>query len=257
MMRKQIGGELVRWNATRFGTVFIFLQSFWDRKDKFMQWMTSKEWEKCQWAGTPEHDYTYDCLTKKKWWSAMEVVLKAVSPIYSALRLADQEKNVSISAFLPKMLSAMKEIRSNLSGNHIEKNLSVRLMEKVNTRLRYLVNDTLMLAGKGYQHHISCFMQRQLLMLLSLFFFVAAALDPKALYTSKLARNSKARHAVTLAIRKLARSSSKAAAAIDQYTLYSKQGGLFGGEEAKKSALNGRCSAGNCIFISFVDVLQI
>lgn len=47
MMRKQIGGELVRWNATRFGTVFIFLQSFWDRKDKFMQWMTSKEWEKC------------------------------------------------------------------------------------------------------------------------------------------------------------------------------------------------------------------
>jgi hypothetical protein len=35
MMREKIGGELVRWNATRFGTVFIFLQSFFDRKDKF------------------------------------------------------------------------------------------------------------------------------------------------------------------------------------------------------------------------------
>jgi hypothetical protein len=34
MMREKIGGELVRWNATRFGTVFIFLQSFMDRKDK-------------------------------------------------------------------------------------------------------------------------------------------------------------------------------------------------------------------------------
>jgi hypothetical protein len=28
MMREKIGGELVRWNATSFGTVFIFLQSF-------------------------------------------------------------------------------------------------------------------------------------------------------------------------------------------------------------------------------------
>jgi hypothetical protein len=28
MMREKIGGELVRWNTTRFGTIFIFLQSF-------------------------------------------------------------------------------------------------------------------------------------------------------------------------------------------------------------------------------------
>ncbi|CAL5038308.1 unnamed protein product [Urochloa decumbens] len=90
-------------------------------------------------------------------------------------------------------------------------------MGKVNTRLNYLLTDTLMVA--------------------------AAALDPKALYTSKLERNPKAKHAVTLAIKKLARSSSKASAAIDQFTLFSKQGGLFGGQEAKKSALNGRCSA--------------
>ncbi|CAN6244021.1 unnamed protein product [Urochloa humidicola] len=217
MMRERIGGELVRWNATRFGTVFIFLQSFWDRKDKFKQWMTTDEWENSPWAGTADHDFTYDCLTKKIWWRDMEVVLKAVSPIYSVLRLADQQKNVSISSFLPKMLNAMKEIRGNLSVDDIQKNLLDRLMGKVKTRLNYLLTDTLM--------------------------FAAAALDPKALYTSKLARNPKAKHAVTLAIKKLARSSSKASAAIDQFTLFSKQGGLFGGQEAKKSALNGRCSA--------------
>jgi hypothetical protein len=34
-MKRRIGGEIVRWNATRFGTVFMFLQSLWDRKDKF------------------------------------------------------------------------------------------------------------------------------------------------------------------------------------------------------------------------------
>ena len=72
-------------------------------------------------------------------------------------------------------------------------------------------------------------------------FFLAATLDPKALYTSKLARKPKSKHAVTLAIKKLASTSSKASAAIDQFTFFSKQGGLFGGAEARKSALNGRC----------------
>ena len=88
------------------------------------------------------------------------------------------------------------------------------------------------------------------------FFLLAAALDPKALYTSKLARKPKSRHAVTLAIKKLAGSSSKASAAIDQFTFFSKQGGLFGGAEARKSALNGRCSAGNCMF-NFLNVHYI
>ena len=92
MMREKIGRELIRWNATRFGTVFIFLQSFWDRQDKFKQWMVSDDWEKCVWAGKADHDFTYDCLTSKKWWSQMEVVLKAISPIYSVLRLADQQQ---------------------------------------------------------------------------------------------------------------------------------------------------------------------
>ena len=44
-MKAKIGGELVRPNATRFGTVFIFLESFWDKKDKFRQWVVSEEWK--------------------------------------------------------------------------------------------------------------------------------------------------------------------------------------------------------------------
>lgn len=34
-MERRIGGQIVRMNATRFGTVFMFLESLWDRKDKF------------------------------------------------------------------------------------------------------------------------------------------------------------------------------------------------------------------------------
>jgi hypothetical protein len=29
----------VRWNATHFGTNYLFLESFLRRKDHFMQWM--------------------------------------------------------------------------------------------------------------------------------------------------------------------------------------------------------------------------
>jgi hypothetical protein len=32
MMRKAIGGELVKWNATRFGTNYMFLDSMYRRR---------------------------------------------------------------------------------------------------------------------------------------------------------------------------------------------------------------------------------
>jgi hypothetical protein len=37
MMKNAIGENLVRWNATRFGTNYLFLESFLRRKDHFMQ----------------------------------------------------------------------------------------------------------------------------------------------------------------------------------------------------------------------------
>jgi len=43
----------------------------------------------------------------------------------------------------------MAEICGNLSDNTIQKNLQNRVLEKVQGRLDYLVNDTLMLAGEG------------------------------------------------------------------------------------------------------------
>ena len=115
MMREKIGGELIRWNATRFGTVFIFLQSFWDRQDKFMQWMVSDDWKNNAWKDEADHAFTYDCLLNRRWWSDMELVLNAVTPIYTVLRYADQQKNATIAGFLPKIMTAMAQIRGNFS----------------------------------------------------------------------------------------------------------------------------------------------
>jgi hypothetical protein len=41
MMRQAICGELVRWNATRFDTNYMFHESMLHHKDKFMTWMSS------------------------------------------------------------------------------------------------------------------------------------------------------------------------------------------------------------------------
>jgi hypothetical protein len=50
--------------------------------------------------------------------------------------------------------------------------------------------------------------------------------------------------AVTMAIKKLAKSTSEAAAVIDQFSRFIDKKGLFGTPEARWSALNGRTSAG-------------
>lgn len=191
MIREKIGGELIRWNATRFGTVFIFLQSFWDRQDKFMQWMVSDDWKNNAWKDEADHAFTYDCLLNRRWWNDMELVLNAVTPIYTVLRYADQQKNATIAGFLPKMMTAMAQIRGNLSK---EKALLDRIVGVIKKRLKYMLNDTLIVA--------------------------AGALDPKTLYMTKLARKPSTRHAVTLALKKLASSSKIASAAIEQYAFF-------------------------------------
>ncbi|ONM55007.1 hypothetical protein ZEAMMB73_Zm00001d020491 [Zea mays] len=153
MMKEKIGGELVRWNST-------------------------SDWKNNDWRDEEDHKFTYDCLIDRIWWEKVEMVLKTVTPLYSMLRFADQQKNGTISGFLPKMLSAQAEIFAKLKH---DKNVKRDFMKKVNEiikkRTQYLLSDTLMVAG--------------------------AALDPKALYTSKLATHHSAILAETTQARML------------------------------------------------------
>ncbi|EEC66678.1 hypothetical protein OsI_32980 [Oryza sativa Indica Group] len=198
----------------KFGTVFIFLQSFWDKQRQFEKWMVSDEWKNSEWREEEDHAFTYDCLSNRRWWRDMELVLTAVRPIYIILRFADQQRNATISGFLPKMISVLGDIRANLCQ---KQNLRDRVLQVVNKRLRYLLNETLITA--------------------------AAALDPRVLYTSNMGRQRNSRFAVTLALKKIARSSLEASNAIEQFNFFIAKRGLFGGDEARRSALNGRMSA--------------
>ena len=87
----------------------------------------------------------------------MELVLKAVTLLYSVLCFADQQKNGTISGFIPKMLKAQKEIFATLKHDErVKRGLLDRLNEVINKRTRYLLNETLMLAGKNYSIDCTC-----------------------------------------------------------------------------------------------------
>jgi hypothetical protein len=67
MMRAAIGGELVKWNATRFGTSYMFLESMHRQRDKFMTWMASPSFLESRFANTDEQRFSQSFLSSLTW----------------------------------------------------------------------------------------------------------------------------------------------------------------------------------------------
>jgi hypothetical protein len=76
MMRSTIGGELVRWNDTRFSTNYMFLESMYHHKDMFMAWMSSIGFMESRFNSTEKGRYAHSCLSSLMWWDTMQYVLK-------------------------------------------------------------------------------------------------------------------------------------------------------------------------------------
>ena len=100
MMSKAIGGELVKWNATRFGTNYMFLETFLRKKDQFMAWMVSPEFRNSRHFKSPEGQYAFRSLTALDWWNAMQSVIDDVEPLYIFLRFADHDKTPTLGEVL-------------------------------------------------------------------------------------------------------------------------------------------------------------
>jgi hypothetical protein len=79
MMKQAIGGELVRWNAIRFSMNYMFLESMFHHKDKYMVWMGSPGFLESSFSSTHEGRYAHSCLSNMMWWDTMEYVLKGWS----------------------------------------------------------------------------------------------------------------------------------------------------------------------------------
>jgi hypothetical protein len=116
MMRAAIGGELVKWNATRFGTNYMFLESIHRRRDKFMTWMTSPSFLESRFANTDGGRFSHSCLSSLTWWETMKFVLKGVEPLHAFLRFVDQDMVPNLSEVLLRFSMVENEYESLLQG---------------------------------------------------------------------------------------------------------------------------------------------
>jgi hypothetical protein len=96
IMRKPIGGELVKSNATRFGTNYMFLNSIYRKRQGFMQWMASPEFQNSKWVNTDESRFSHARLSNMEWWDGLKYIIDTVQPIYKLLCFADREKKPNL-----------------------------------------------------------------------------------------------------------------------------------------------------------------
>ena len=144
MMKAAIGGELVKWNAMRFGTTYLFLESFLWRKEKFMQWMGSTELQQLKYLTTDIGRYAHGCLCGLTWWANLQAVVDSVQPLYGFLRFADQDKFPILSEVLLRYNILRHEYQSLFQNDEASYK---QYMSVIDRRMRDVSDGTYMNAG--------------------------------------------------------------------------------------------------------------
>jgi hypothetical protein len=129
----------VRWSATRFGTHYMFLESMFRCKDKFMTWMGSSSFLESSFSSTHEGRYAHSCLSNMTWWDTMEYVLKGVEPLHAFLRFVDQDKVPNMSEVLLQFNICIGEYESIL---HDYPNDLEQYMRVMKARMGDVTNST-------------------------------------------------------------------------------------------------------------------
>jgi hypothetical protein len=145
MIKNVICGNLVRWNATRFGTNYLFLQSFLRRKDYFMQWMATPQLQQHVYLNSNAGKYAHACLSSLPWWDNLKRIVESVQPLYAFLRFADQERIQNFSEVLFRYHILRQEYDALL---HDDRTSFDQYIEIVNKRMYDVTNDTYMNVGK-------------------------------------------------------------------------------------------------------------
>jgi hypothetical protein len=145
MIKNVIYGNLVRWNATRFGTNYLFLQSFLRRKDHFMQWMATPQLQQHVYLNSNAGKYAHACLSSLPWWDNLKRIVESVQPLYAFLRFADQERIQNFSEVLFRYHILRQEYDALL---HDDRTSFDQYIEIVNKRMYDVTNDTYMNVGK-------------------------------------------------------------------------------------------------------------
>jgi hypothetical protein len=145
MMKNAIVGNLVRWNATHFGTNYLFLESFLRRKDHFMQWMTTPQLQQSRYLDSNAEKYAHTCLSSLPWWDNLKRIMDSFQLVYAFLRFMDQERIPNFSEVLFRYLILRQEYDALF---HDDKTSFDQYIEIVNKRMHDVANNTYMNAGK-------------------------------------------------------------------------------------------------------------
>jgi hypothetical protein len=117
MMRNAIGGELVKWNATRFGTNYMFLDSIYRKREQFLQWVSSPDFLNSKWADTVDGRFMQTRFSCIEWWEALKYIIDTVQPVYKFLRFADQDKRPNLCDVVMEFQTMKAEMESFFGRN--------------------------------------------------------------------------------------------------------------------------------------------
>jgi hypothetical protein len=145
MMETAIGENLVRWNATRFGINYLFLESFLRRKDHFIQWIATPQLQKSGYLDSNAGKYVHAYLSSLPWWDNLKRIMESVQPLYAFLRFMDQERIPNFSEVVFKYHILRQEYDVLFHDN---KTPFDQYIETVNKRMHDIANGTYMNAGK-------------------------------------------------------------------------------------------------------------
>jgi hypothetical protein len=149
MMKTAIGGNLVRWNATCFGTNYLFLGSFLRRKYRFMQWMATPQLQKFGYLDFNAGKYAHACLSSLPWWDNLKRIVESVQPLYAFLRFADQKRIPNFSEVLFRYHILRQEYDALF---HDDRTSFDQYIEIANKRMYDIINDTYINADKMNQN---------------------------------------------------------------------------------------------------------
>ena len=128
-MRNAIGDELVKWNATRFGTNYMFLNSIYRKRDRFMQWMASTEFLQSKWTDTEDGRFTHARFSSMEWCEGLKYIIDTVQPIYKFLCFADQDKRPNMCEVVMAYRNTRQELESFFGNNISTRTEYVKVLE--------------------------------------------------------------------------------------------------------------------------------
>jgi hypothetical protein len=122
----------VKWNATSFGTNYMFLESFMRRNDKFMVWFMSPEFRHSSYFLTEMERYAFDNITNVEWWENMQYVLDEVEPLYVFLTFVDRGKSPTLGEVHMQYTNTKHTYQSKFENDSARYNM---IMDVVDARM--------------------------------------------------------------------------------------------------------------------------